>query len=121
MLLSRPGTSVRLVLPSTQSLPKEDRVFVELKVMDRGMALWVQGAGEAGLGNFEMCRRVIGLCITKIDGIRLRPDNTEWQPRKDAEGYLEEESAEILQPLHNELVELILKAATLTPIEQKNS
>lgn len=120
MILSRPGTSVRVLVESTKGLSQDERVYIEMRVMDRGDRMWIDGLTESSLVAFEMARRCIGRFVTKVEGLKTAPDET-WDLAKDSDGYLTNEAAEFLIPFHGELVEMIAKGATLTPADRKNS
>ena len=118
MILSRPGTSIRCIVESTKDMSENERVYVELRVMDRGDRSWVDGLQELNITPFEMARRCLGRLITSIEGLKTAP-NEPWEIAKDSDGYLTNESAEFLIPLHPELIEMISKGATLTNLEKK--
>ena len=119
MLLRRPGSTVRALVPSSSGLPESERVYAEVRVLDHGDKTWVDGLNKS-LGDFEIARRVIGRFITSIDGI-VKEDGTPYEMAREHDGYLTEESAAWLIPLFRELVDLIQIGATLDAVEKKAS
>lgn len=120
MILQRPGTSIRVLVESTKWLPKDEQVYVEIKVLERGDQMWMAGLTEASLTSFELGRRSIGRFITKIDGLKTSP-NEPWEMSKDSDGFLTNEAAEFLFPITGELCSMILDGSKLTPVDRKNS
>lgn len=118
MLLRRPGSTVRALVPSTAELPESERVYAEVRVLDHGDKVWVDGLNNQNLGDFEIARRVIGRFITSIDGI-VTEDGTPYEMAREHDGYLTNDSAAWLIPLFLELVAMIRTGATLNSVEKK--
>ena len=119
MLLRRPGSTIRALVPSSEGLPLTDRVYAEVRVLDHGDKVWVDGLSE-NLGDFEIARRVIGRFIPSIDGI-VTEDGSRYEMAREPDGYLTNESAAWLIPLFKDLVWMIKTGAMLTPVEKKVS
>ena len=120
MLLRRPGSTVRVLVPISAELPEEDRVYAEIRVLDHGDKVWIDGLNQKDIGDFEIARRVIGRFVTSIDGI-VTEDGSPYEMAREHDGALTNESACWLIPLFSDLVEMIRLGATLNSVEKKVS
>lgn len=120
MLLRRPGSTVRSLVPSSADLPEADRVYAEIRVLDHGDKVWIDGLNRKDLGDFEIARRVIGRFVMSIEGI-VTEDGSPYEMAREPDGALTNESAAWLIPLFRDLVEMIQAGATLDAVEKKVS
>lgn len=119
MLLRRPGSTVRALVPISAELPEEDRVYAEIRVLDHGDKVWIDGLNQKDFGDFEIARRVIGRFVMSIDGIVT--EDGSYEMARENDGALTKESAAWLIPLFSDLVGLIQSGATLNGFEKKVS